>query len=176
MSKSFLRFQSIIFFYTVISLAPITQASYLDYIYLDRQPSFNSFGTTGLIQLPTAETKGEGAISATFNKNSIYKYGSISVSPYSWLEASYFYYRPSDLYWTNENTKGLYLDKGFNLKVSHFLKKYDTSIAFGIDDLSGSGFFSKEYLLATRRFESFKLTFGLGWGYYSEKDSLKTMW
>ena len=55
----------------------------------------------------------------TLNKNDIWKIGSLTVSPFDWLEASYFYYRPSDLAWTSgDNKKGHYLDKGFNVKFS----------------------------------------------------------
>ena len=53
----------------------------------------------GLIQTPTADSKQEGSISLTLNKNDIWKFGTLSVSPFNWLEASYFYYRPSDLRW-----------------------------------------------------------------------------
>jgi len=41
-----------------------------------------------------------------------------TVSPFDWLEASYFYYRPSDLTWGG-NVPGLYLDKGFNIKFKY---------------------------------------------------------
>ena len=55
--------------------------------------SYNSFGQVGLIQTPTADSKQEGSISLTLNKNDIWKFGTLSVSPFSWLEASYFYYQ-----------------------------------------------------------------------------------
>ena len=78
--------------------------------------SYNSFGQVGLIQTPTADSKQEGSISLTLNKNDIWKFGTLSVSPFDWLEASYFYYRPSDLRWEGNNVAGHYLDKGFNVK------------------------------------------------------------
>jgi len=41
----------------------------------------------------------------------------VTITPFDWMEASYFYYRPDDLFWGS--TKGLYLDKGFNVKFSY---------------------------------------------------------
>ena len=67
-----------------------------------------------MIQTPTAETKGEGSIYLTYNKQNIWKLGTLTVTPYDWLEASYFYYRPVDLYFGT--LKGKFLDKGFNVK------------------------------------------------------------
>jgi len=66
-------------------------SSYLDYIYQDKSPSFNNFGQTGLIQLPTAESLAEGSLYVTFTRNDIYKFGAMTISPFDWLEGSYFY-------------------------------------------------------------------------------------
>ena len=78
--------------------------------------SYNSFGQVGLIQIPTADSRPAGSVYFTFNNNEIWKYGTLTVSPFDWLEASYFYYRPSDLYWDDFRKRGQYLDKGFNVK------------------------------------------------------------
>ncbi len=141
-----------------------------NYIY---SSSYNSFGQIGIIQTPSAETKPEGTVSFTYNKNEIWKFGTLSVSPFDWLEASYFYYRPSDLYWTGPSTRGLYLDKGFNVKISYQSKRFNLpKIALGLDDFAGTGLFSKEYLVSTKRVNSnLKATFGIGWGRFSEENS-----
>ena len=78
--------------------------------------SFNSFGQVGLIQLPSSETRGEGSLSLTITNNNIYKFGALTITPFNWMEASYFYYRPSDIFWTDSSSAGKYLDKGFNIK------------------------------------------------------------
>ena len=76
--------------------------------------SYNTLGQTGLINLPSAEIHDEQSIYFTLTRSNFLKLGTLTVSPFSWLEASYFYYRPDDLLWGG--TKGLYLDKGFNVK------------------------------------------------------------
>jgi hypothetical protein len=132
--------------------------------------SYNSFGQVGLIQTPTADSKQEGSVAFTYNKNNIWKFGTLSVSPFDWLEASYFYYRPSDLTWNG--TPGLYLDKGFNVKFKYKSKKNNIpDLAIGLDDFAGTGLFTREYIVATQELRDIKVTAGLGWGKFAGKNS-----
>jgi|TARA_B110000908_G_scaffold165262_1_gene214429 hypothetical protein len=153
-------------------MVSVCQASYLDYIYQDRSITSNSFGQSGLIQTPTAEIKSSGTISFTYNKNNIYKLGTLSVAPFNWMEASYFYYRPSDLKWGG--VPGYYLDKGFSVKFNkniHFLN--NTKISLGLDDFAGTGLFAREYLAVTSNINFAKITGGIGWGKYAGIKSYK---
>jgi hypothetical protein len=134
--------------------------------------SYNSLGQTGLINTPSAEVHEEQSVYFTFNRSNYIKLGTVTVTPFDWLEASYFYYRPDDLKWGS--TKGLYLDKGFNVKFSykpdHILLP---RIAIGLDDFAGTGQFTREYIVATYNFKSLKVTSGLGWGKYAGTSSTK---
>ena len=82
----------------------------------------------------------------------------MSIAPYDWLEASYFYYRPRDLRWNDGDGKaGHDLDKGFNIKASyqpsrHYLPRFP----IGLDDLAGTGYFSREYIVSTYDFNHLK--------------------
>ena len=143
------------------------------YIFGDRAATFNSFGQIGLIQLPTAKTLGEGSIFFTVNKNKMYKYGALTVNPFDWMEASYFYYRPYDIYWGGPETRGQYLDKGFNVKFASYSNLFNTHFAIGLDDFAGTGFFSREYAIATKDFKYGSLTMGLGWGSFADENSYK---
>ena len=133
--------------------------------------SYNSFGQTGLINLPSAEVHEEQSIYVTVTRGSFLKLGTITVTPFNWLEASYFYYRPDDLLWGG--AKGLYLDKGFNVKLSY---KPDSillpRIALGLDDFAGTGQFTREYIVTTYDFNNLKLTTGLGWGKFVGNSSI----
>ena len=81
------------------------------------------------------------------------------------MEASYFYYRPSDLIWDGNNRKGHFLDKGFNVKFTYKPKKtYIPNLAIGLDDFAGTGLFTREYFVATSSLNRFKYTLGIGWG------------
>lgn len=93
----------------------------------------------------------------------MYKFGSLTVSPFDWLDATYFYYRPSDLMWGPY--QGLYLDKGFNVKLTYKSKnKKIPTLAIGLDDFAGTGQFSKEYIVGTYDFIPIKASLGIGWG------------
>lgn len=150
-------------FFLIVFISFGLNASYLDYKYENRNPSFNSFGQVGLIQTPTAENLKEGGVYFNFNYNELYKFGALTVSPFDWMDASYFYYRPTDLLWGAY--QGLYLDKGFNVKFTLDTENiYIPKVAIGLDDFAGTGQFSKEYIVGTYDFTSFKASFGIGWG------------
>ena len=134
--------------------------------------SYNSLGQTGLINTPSAEVHEEQSAYFTFNRSNFIKLGTVTVTPFDWMEASYFYYRPDDLLWGG--AKGLYLDKGFNVKFTYKPKNILLPrIAIGLDDFAGTGQFTREYVVATYNFKSLKLTSGLGWGKYAGSSSLK---
>ena len=136
------------------------------------KPTYNSLGQTGLIYVPSAEINKEKSIYFTFNKNEIWKLGTLTATPFSWLEASYFYYRPDDLLWGGG--EGLYLDKGFNVKFSYQPKLRNLpAIAIGLDDFAGTGQFTREYVATTLNTQSTKISLGIGWGKYAGDSSFK---
>jgi hypothetical protein len=127
--------------------------------------SYNSLGQVGLINTPSAEIKEEQSIYFTFKKNDFTKLGTLTVTPYSWLEASYFYYRPHDIAWGGK--VGSDLDKGFNFKLSYKPENiFLPTVAIGLDDFAGTGRFTKEYIVGTYNFNHFKLNAGMGWGMF----------
>ena len=132
--------------------------------------SYNSFGQTGLIYLPSADIHDEQSTYLTFKRDSYSKLGTLTVTPFDWMEASYFYYRPDDLFWGT--SKGLYLDKGFNVKFLYRPKSNKfPSIAIGLDDFAGTGMFTKEYFVATYEFNNLNITTGIGWGKFNGKNA-----
>jgi hypothetical protein len=134
--------------------------------------SYNSLGQTGIIKTPSAEVHEEQSAYFTFNRSNFIKLGTVTVTPFDWMEASYFYYRPDDLLWGD--AKGLYLDKGFNVKFTYKPKNISLPrIAIGLDDFAGTGQFTREYVVATYDFKSLKVTSGLGWGKYVGSSSFK---
>lgn len=98
----------------------------------------------------------------------MWKIATLSVAPFDWLEASYFYYRPSDLIWTDGDGKaGHDLDKGFNVKATYRPRRFNLpNFSIGIDDIGGTGYFRREYVASTFIHNNFKFTLGMGWGKY----------
>ena len=127
-----------------------------------------------MIQTPSAFSRPEGSVSLILNKNDIWKFGTLSVSPFNWLEASYFYYRPSDLLWGTASKKGQYLDKGFNVKLIYRPKNgYIPNIALGMDDFAGTGYFSREYIVGSKELNNTTFSMGMGWGKFTGEKSFK---
>ncbi|MDB9900829.1 YjbH domain-containing protein [Gammaproteobacteria bacterium] len=134
-------------------------AYYVKNSYSPTSSSFNSIGQTGLIHLPSASLQDSGTVGLTIGKGSLNELMSIIATPFPWLEASFFYHRPRDTFYLKKNK---YLDKGFNLKLGFNYKGVD--IAMGLDDIAGTGFFTKEYLVATTSRDNFIITAGVGTG------------
>ena len=128
----------------------------------------------GLIQTPSADSRPEGSIALTINKNDIWKFGTLTVSPFDWMEASYFYYRPSDLIWDGNSKRGHYLDKGFNVKFIYRPNNINIpNIAIGLDDFAGTGLFTREYVVATNINSNIKYSLGIGWGKFAGENSFR---
>jgi hypothetical protein len=140
------------------------------YIFGDQYSNLNSFGEIGIIVIPSAEIQEEGSINFSFSTNEMYKYGALTISPFNWLEASYFYYRPRDLYWGGPSSKGQYLDKGFSIKFNHLLSD-NFAMAVGLSDFAGTGLFAREYIVGTFIQEGYKITTGIGFGKFADQDS-----
>jgi len=109
----------------------------------------------------------EASLRFNFSSSFPYEYTSITASPFKWLEATYRYtelknrqYGPS-VYSGNQSLK----DKGFDLKFRLFEENFFyPSIAVGLRDLAGTGLFSSEYIVASKKINRLDFTLGLGWG------------
>lgn len=98
----------------------------------------------------------------------------MTVTPFDWIEASYFYYRPSDLKWDGTGKKGDYLDKGFDVKFIYKSKYRNIpDFAIGLDDFAGTGYFTREYLVSTYELDNLKLNLGIGWGKFTGENKIK---
>lgn len=134
-------------------------AYYVKNSYNPIDPSYNSIGQTGLIHLPSASLQNSGTVGLTIGRGSLNELISIIATPFPWLEASFFYHRPRETFYIKKNK---YLDKGFNLKLGFNYKGVD--FALGLDDIAGTGFFTKEYLALTTKQNNFNMTLGIGTG------------
>ena len=140
-----------------------------DYIFPNSDyPSISNYGTTGLIQIPTARFFSEGSLALGFSSTDPYNRLSIIAYPFSWLEASYQYTDIenalySDVYLFSGNQT--YKDKSFDFKF-RVLKESNVfpQVALGFRDLAGTGIFASEYLVASKKINNLDITFGIGWG------------
>ncbi len=138
-------------------------------------PDSSNYGNTGLLEIPSARFMDEASLRLNFSSSFPNEYTALSASPFNWLEATYRYteiknrkYGPRN-YSGNQSLK----DKGFDIKVR--LKEesaYFPAVALGLRDLAGTGMFSSEYLVATKRYKNLDMTIGLGWGMLGTSNSI----
>lgn len=156
----------------LLSFSPYTLSGINDYIYpKSNYPSFSNSGTIGLIQMPSARLMPSGSVAFSWSDSDPYMRGSLVATPFSWGEASYQYTDVNNaLYSLTPEFSGdqTYKDKSFDAKFL-LLKEsnYLPAVAVGFRDLAGTGVFSSEYFVATKRVKNVDLTMGLGWGAYS---------
>lgn len=166
MQSFMLRF----FFSTLFFLfcSQVYPSSLYEYIYPKREPSFSNYGTTGLIQMPSARLHEAGSLALSWTHNEPYLRGSLIAYPFDWLEATYGYTDINNALYSNVASfsgSQSYKDKGFDVKV-RLLKESNMlpNVAFGIRDLAGSNQFEAEYLVASKFINNIDFTLGLGWG------------
>ena len=110
----------------------IDKAQISEYIYpYSNVPIISNYGTTGLLQVPTARMHEEGTISFSWSHLEPYLRGSIVANPFDWFEASYQYTDVNNyLYSTVKSFSGsqsykdkvLMLSSGLSRKLTLFLK------------------------------------------------------
>jgi membrane-associated phospholipid phosphatase len=150
----------------VSKLAP--QSTAADVERLDWKPltSSNDWGETGLLQTPSARTGELGALRFTASRTYPYTRTNVFMQPTGWLE---FGFRYTDiataLYGANIAGQQTYKDKSLDFKaVLSKEQAYWPQIALGMRDIGGTGLFSSEYLVASKRTEAWDWSLGLGWG------------
>ncbi len=156
-------------FILLILSSNLVFASIDEYIYPNSyNPSYSNYGTLGLIQMPSARFHKAGSLGFSWSDVDPYLRGSILAYPFDWFEASYQYtdinnalYSDVPLFSGNQS----YKDKSFDLKV-RLLKESDffPALAIGARDLAGTGVFSSEYVVASKKLGNLDLSLGLGWG------------
>ena len=139
-----------------------------DYLPKDPGPTSSNYGETGLFEIPTARMMPEGSLKIGLNSSYPYEMTVIGATPFSWLEATYRYteiknelYSPFPSFSGNQTFK----DKSFDFKFRLMEEgRYLPSIAVGLRDIGGTGWFSSEYISTSKGYGPFDVTLGVGWG------------
>lgn len=120
-----------------------------------------NLGTVGLIEMPSARMAPDGELSAgaSYFKNTQHYNLGFQILP--WLEGSFRYSGLSHF----DPAYPVYWDRSFGIKV-RLWNEGDVipAVAFGINDVVGTGVYSGEYLVASKSFGDFDTTIGMGWG------------
>ncbi|MDV6328061.1 YjbH domain-containing protein [Idiomarina sp. Sol25] len=134
----------------------------------DLSPSYNNFGSVGLMQNPTARMAKEGEVALSYSDMQEYYRYTVNMQVLPWLEATAFYNRmPNKKYSDVPDFSGdtIYTDKGFDIKFRLWKEGYWLpEVSAGFRDFSGTGFFDSEFVVANKRFGPLDVSLGLGFG------------
>lgn len=135
--------------------------------------SLSTYGTPGLIEMPTAEVMNDGEFSVTasaFGPNFRY------TAAFQVLPRVYGAFRYSKISSINPPTSPLggdTFDRSFDIHFQMLDEgKYRPAVAVGLRDFLGTGILSSEYLVATKDLGSkIEVTGGMGWGRLAGRSS-----
>ncbi len=138
--------------------------------------SFSSdFGTTGIIDIPNSRMLNDGILNLTYSSQKLANIANITYQATPWLQTTFRYtiFNPNNPVRNSTQFDGLN-DRSYALKMRLFEEnKTMPEISIGIQDFIGTGALGAEYLVASKRINSFDFSLGMGWGRFSERDSLK---
>lgn len=132
------------------------------------KPTLNTYGATGLIEMPTAEHREDGEITTTFSHfRGAQRYAvTFQITPR--LSGSFRY---SILRGYNTTGNPDQFDRSFDLRYKLINEgRYVPAVTIGLQDFIGTGIYSGEYIVATKALlPTLKATIGVGWGRFSDQ-------
>jgi membrane-associated phospholipid phosphatase len=128
------------------------------------------WGSVGLLQTPTARMLDAGNFSVSVSRVEPYTRMNVFFQPFKWMEAGFRYTDISNRLYGPASFSGeqSYKDKGVDVKFSLWDESaYVPAMALGFRDIAGTGLFSGEHVVASKRFGNFDASLGIGWGNYA---------
>lgn len=141
------------------------------YLYKTTNPSHSVWGTTGLIAMPNARFHESGVLSLNYSNHEPYQRLALVAYPFQWFEAIYQYTDIRDRLYSDVfafSGNQTFKDKGFDIKIKLLNEsRFFPATAIGLRDIAGTGLFSSEYFVISKRHKNLDITLGVGWGTYS---------
>ncbi|KYP12454.1 MAG: hypothetical protein A0129_01750 [Limnobacter sp. CACIAM 66H1] len=129
--------------------------------------SSSDWGVVGLLQTPTARMRPAGSYSATFSRTSPYSRYSFMLQPFDWMEAGFRYNNLTNRRFgvSTTNPDQSFKDKNFDVKFRLMQESaHLPELSVGFRDVAGTGLFSGEYLVGSKRVGAVDFSLGIGWG------------
>jgi Exopolysaccharide biosynthesis protein YbjH len=145
--------------------------------YTDLVMTASDWGVMGLLQTPSARIPKAGYAALQYSKTWPYTRLNFMLAPFDWLEAGFRYVDVANrLYGPTIADNQSYKDKSIDAKFRLWQESaYLPQVAVGFRDLVGTGLFSGEYLVASKRFGEFgnwDANLGMGWGYVGGRQDI----
>jgi hypothetical protein len=154
------------------SLPPISHNT-LYSVSRDLPISANIWGETGLMQTPSARTAPAGTGAITFGWFNPFANLNLFFAPVNGIEFILRYTNTNSVVYAASGGTQTTKDKSVGLKVRLLNENYYLpEIAVGARDMLGTGLFSGEYVVASKRYGDFDFTGGIGWGQLGTRNNV----
>lgn len=135
------------------------------------RPTLNFFGNPGMIDTPTAHAMRDADLSFTLNQfggsGHTMRRGAVNFQVGTRLSGTFRYVALE-----NFSARDTYMDRGFDVRYLLAEEgRLHPAVTIGLNDMAGTGYYSSEYLVATKTFGRFRTTLGIGWGRLAENNS-----
>ncbi|WP_331429065.1 YjbH domain-containing protein, partial [Paracoccus sanguinis] len=124
----------------------------------------NRYGMPGIIDTPTAEALPDATLSAALSWNELGSRAGIGFQVLPRVSATLRYGK----FDSTEEKRGYVRDRSFDVRVLLLDERegsWQPSVAVGLQDFVGTGFYSSEYVVATKTVTPrLRVSAGLGWG------------
>jgi hypothetical protein len=130
------------------------------------QPTYNFYGVTGLIDMPSGEMQRDGELAASITGFGPFLRTTLTYQILPWMQGSFRYTGTRGLTIGRFGPADTYYDRSFDLRVRLMREgRWQPSVVVGLQDFIGTGTFAAEYLVATKHLTPrIKVTGGVGWG------------
>ena len=137
----------------------------------------SDFGSSGLITIPSASMLDDGQLAFTYSRNQVASTYNLTFQITPSIEGTFRYslfnpfaVRVSDAILESRREALFLRDRSYEVKYRLFSEtNRRPEVAIGIRDILGSGVWSGEYVVATKRFGLTDVTIGLGWGRFGQR-------
>jgi membrane-associated phospholipid phosphatase len=135
----------------------------------------NDWGELGYLQTPSARMGQAGLLRSHISRVSPYTRLTVMMQPLDRFEFGFRYTSISNrLYGPVIAGDQSYKDKSIDVKVQlRHETAHGPAIALGLRDLGGTGLFSSEYLVASKRWGNWDASLGLGWGNLGTRGNIR---
>jgi len=137
-------------------------ADSLDRVAIER-PSLNFYGTSGLMDMPSAEMQPDGEVGVTISH-----FGNITRNTLTFQFTPRFSgsFRYAAMNNWNDGKADTYYDRSFDIRYQILPEGPSwPAITVGLQDIAGTGIYAGEYVVATRHLgDTLTISGGIGWG------------
>ncbi|NBX54880.1 MAG: YjbH domain-containing protein [Betaproteobacteria bacterium] len=142
----------------------------------DPKPSASDWGIVGLLQTPTARMRTAGHFGLNFVRLQPLNFANVIFQPLDWMEGGFRYIDVENRLYGPQDFSGdlPYKDKSLDLKLRAWREsEWLPELAVGWRDIAGTGLYSSEYLVASKRWGRWDASLGLGWGYLGNRGDVR---